>query len=642
MLSALRPSTISKASTEPTVSVIVRTAGDSARREVFKRALKSIQLQTGAKIETIVVFNGDCIDMSMVRWAQRQARTRCIILDGVDKAGATLLGRALVRTEFFAYLDDDDELLPGAIEYRVAKLTADPSLDCIATNGNYITENGTRRVFEETDSYRTLGLGESLLRAKNWLTSCGGLFRSSTVKTRYFKDLPAHREWTVIAYRISCDLNCVFDDENTYSVYSTENSQSKRETYIDTAIDSLGHMLAYARDPKHAGRLRRRQSDVHRAICSHYRVRRDFSRAWRAFWRALSSSGGWRHLPYSVLLLMRISHPVGDMLPANFAGRIVRRPGKYFSRAFWRMIVPQIIFRGKMRLLFALPSALRRMAGRRTSRVYVFPSDLGRFLWPEVYVAWKTFAMCDVTITDSPSDADFALAWHPATTYELQTQRIAELERSMRVLNARCNDIRKSTVGRTFREVFGYQIEVDPLTYCGTMLRKSEKNGAHDGTILDGPLTSADPDCVYQKLITNDTPKGIVEWRVFIVGGKPVTAYALYAPSDDRFDYHRERGEVVAIADIFDAAECDNIRRFNQRIGLDFGVLDVLRDPADQRIYIIDCNNTPTGPLPSLRTRDQLAIVRTVAREFAAAYLGRPSEVHADTRTASLPLEDQA
>lgn len=619
MLSALRSGISANATA--TATVVVRSAGESARCDLFKRALKSIHNQGGAIVDTIVVFNGANVDRSLVRWARRQVRTRCIVLDGPDKAAATYVGRALVRTEFFTYLDDDDELLPGAIAYRVRRMREDPSLDCVATNGHYITPDGVHPVFDATHVYREIGLSESILRAKNWLSSCGGLFRTSAVKSAYFKDLPRHREWTVIAYRLACDLNCTFDDEPTYRIYSTENSQSKRDTYIDASIESLEHMLRYAKDRKHAGKLRRRQSDAHRAICSYYRMRRDFGRAWRSFWRALAGSGGWRHLPYGVLLLMRISRPVEEVLPANFLSRLLRNPRKYFSKSFWGIVLPEVAFRGRMRLLFQLPSALRRISGRRTSRVYVFPSPMGKFLWPEVYVAWKTFAMCDVVPTASPKNADFAIAWHPSTSYEPDHEQIVSLERRVQVLNARCTDIRKSTVGRVFGEVFGYTLEVDPLTYTGQILRKSEKNGAHDAYIFQGPATETLPDHVYQRLVTNATPDGIAEWRVFIVNHEPVAAYTLYAPLHDRFDYHHERGEIARIDETFGVDECRKIRRFNERMGLDFGVLDILRDGTDGRIYISDCNNTPTGPLPTMNLEDQLSIVRTVARAFRAAYL---------------------
>jgi len=448
------------------------------------------------------------------------------------------------------------------------------------------------------------------------------------VRAEYFKDLPRHREWTVIAYRLACDLHCAFDDTQTHRINSTDNSQSKRDTYVDAAIDTLEHMLRYAKDPKHAGALRRRRSDAYQRICSHYRLQRDFTRAWSSFWRAVRGDGGWRYLPYSLLLVMRISRPVSEIIPSNLLRRTLRKPQKYFSKAFWRMIVPAVLVRGRLRLLYALPSAVRRSMGRRTLRAYVFPSALGSFLWPEVYIAWKTFAMCDVVLTDTPKGADFALAWHPSTTYEPETGRIDELNSMMRVLNARCTDISKSNVGRVFGEVFGYRIEVDPLTYTGAILRKSEKNGKHDGVILQGPLSEIEPDFVYQKLVTNSTPGGIAEFRVFIVDCKPVAAYTLYAPLHDRFDYHHERGAVTDVRDIFNADELAKIQRFNQSIGLDFGCLDVLRDPNESRIYIIDCNNTPTGPLPSLSTADQLKIVRTIANEFRVAYIDRAPQVN--------------
>ena len=51
-----------------------------------------------------------------------------------------------------------------------------------------------------------------------------------------------------------------------------------------------------------------------------------------------------------------------------------------------------------------------------------------------------------------------------------------------------------------------------------------------------------------------------------------------------------------------------------------FGVLDILRD-ADGRMYICDCNNTPTGPSRRLSLPVQLDVIKTVAQAFEKTYL---------------------
>lgn len=308
---------------------------------------------------------------------------------------------------------------------------------------------------------------------------------------------------------------------------------------------------------------------------------------------------------------------------ASLFARFVRNPQKYARLSFWRLIA----FRARIALhahaLYAVPTLLRRILGARPLRVYVFPLPMGYFQWPEVYVAWKTFWKCNVIMTTAqPERAHLAIAWKPATSYTFDEERVANLERSMRVINARCTDIRKSTVDNAHEAALGYSLAIDPLTYDGKIVRKSEKNGAHDGCVLQGPLTSTEPGYVYQRFVSYPTPDGFAEWRTFIVARRLVAAYVSYRPADDRFAAKHLRAHHIPLNDAFTADEQMQIQRFCDRIGLDFGVLDVLRDAAGGRMYVSDCNNTPTGPsLLSLTIRDQLRIMHVVASEFEQEYL---------------------
>ena len=49
-------------------------------------------------------------------------------------------------------------------------------------------------------------------------------------------------------------------------------------------------------------------------------------------------------------------------------------------------------------------------------------------------------------------------------------------------------DISKTRVDEAFSKVFGYSPMVDPRTHAGPLVRKSERNGAHDGEIIIGPV----------------------------------------------------------------------------------------------------------------------------------------------------------
>ncbi|MBV9270425.1 MAG: glycosyltransferase [Candidatus Eremiobacteraeota bacterium] len=324
----------------PRVTAILRSRGDRIRAGVFRRALRSILGQSGVSVTCIVIFNGDSYDPELLDWVQAQPNTRMVVLDSPDKAAATLMGRSMVNTDFFCFLDDDDEFLPGALCFAAGYLMEHPRIDCVATNGYFVEGDNVRILLEDAWRFAQDGYIPSLLRSRNWLASCGGMFRSATVGKKYFADLTRHREWTLIAFRIASDLNVEFVNRPTCRVYSIANSQSKRTTYVDAGVETLDAMLRWNRDSRNVPTLRKRQADAYRRAASYYRMQGDFGRAWRMLWNALGLPGGWRHLPYATLLLMRDLRPAVEVqrgltrfLPsrtpvASLADEIAQRTGE--------------------------------------------------------------------------------------------------------------------------------------------------------------------------------------------------------------------------------------------------------------------------------------------------------------------------
>jgi hypothetical protein len=309
------------------------------------------------------------------------------------------------------------------------------------------------------------------------------------------------------------------------------------------------------------------------------------------------------------------------MSTANLVYRLARNPRKYIRRDWWVPVLHHAWFRASAWTLYTLPFLLRSTA-RAPRRILVFPVPMDHYHPAQTYMAWKVFAACDLQI-HGPSVAgggDLAIAWNPTTRYELDPDLLAAAGTQARVLNARCTDIRKSTVARHFQAVFGYTLEIDPYTYSGTIVRKSENNGVRDETLVQGPLTQIEPGYLYQRFVSYPTSSGMAEWRLFIVGRRPAAVYRLCAPPDNRFKAGRHP-EMTTLEESFTSEECQKIAQFCENIGLDFGNLDVLRDPNDGRIYISDCNNTPTGPSRKLPVRDQLRMVRRIASAFRREYL---------------------
>ncbi len=304
----------------PAISVVMRSGGERSRMASFKRAVRSILSQTDVNVNVIVAFNGSACDPRLIEWARLQPRTRCVVLGGADKPGATLIGRVLVTGEFFCFLDDDDELLPGTLAYRAALMHKHADAACVATNGYYVVNGKRRRLFEDPERFRRSGYARSLVESNNWLASCGGMFRTDLVSSAYFRELPPHREWTVVAFRLASRLKVQFEDTPTYCIYDTESSESKKESYMRHAVEICEDMLRWNTDPRHVSMILRRQGHAYRAMCSHYRLNNDFPRAWQAYWKAIRSQGGWTHIPYAVLLLLRSTRPAAHF-SLKFAAR---------------------------------------------------------------------------------------------------------------------------------------------------------------------------------------------------------------------------------------------------------------------------------------------------------------------------------
>ncbi|MBV8069643.1 MAG: glycosyltransferase, partial [Acidobacteriaceae bacterium] len=139
---------------------------------------------------------------------------------------AILFGRQLCKTEYFCFLDDDDVLLPAALATRL-KAIQDEQADVVVTSG--IGTDGTRTLLDPV-AVRADPLGEFLKR--NWLTSCAGLYRASTVTDVFFKDLLNYLEWSCVAIRLlESGKKLIFHEAITYQLFDTANSASKQLTF---------------------------------------------------------------------------------------------------------------------------------------------------------------------------------------------------------------------------------------------------------------------------------------------------------------------------------------------------------------------------------------------------------------------------
>ena len=294
-----------------TVTAIIPTTCDSSRGPSLRRAILSIVDQVPDNGLILVVANGDRIDEAVVRMAQEFPRTRVERLEKASVAKAQQLGRRLVRTEYFCFLDDDDEYLPGAVTTRLNEIHADSSVDVVVTNGFEDVDNSYRTRVEFPEAARTDPL-RALLQ-ENWLASCGGFFRTQSVTPDYFDGRTCFLEWTLLAYKLASNLVIRFIDVPTYRIHSSHDSASKSQDYREAQPRVLATIANLDLPPDVRRAVKSKISNAEHSLSTYFLRQGDLKQAVCHHVRSLGSYSGLKFLPYSrKLLRIRPNGWMGD------------------------------------------------------------------------------------------------------------------------------------------------------------------------------------------------------------------------------------------------------------------------------------------------------------------------------------------
>lgn len=203
------------------------------------------------------------------------------------------------------------------------------------------------------------------------------------------------------------------------------------------------------------------------------------------------------------------------------------------------------------------------------------------------------------------------IAWDPYTV--VPARALARLPAN--AINRACVDVRKSVVDAAWANVAGYGVTVDPLTWTGPLVVKSEDNGMHDGRLVEGPLARRRAGFVYQRFIdTREGGRATVQ-RCFVVGSDCPLVLDASRPERNLFEAVASAVARPA-AEVFSAAELELILRFAAQIGMEYGEIDVVRDRQSGLIYAVDANRTPLAG-PGMRTLRAADVYEPLAAALA-------------------------
>jgi hypothetical protein len=206
----------------------------------------------------------------------------------------------MVDTKWFAELDDDDILLPGALAERVQALHERPDLDAVISNGFRRDAAGDTPsiadvLLVERDPLRALVFGGSY-----WLLPGSWLCRTDTVGPEFFEHMPSFRECTYLAVRLASTRRITFLQRPSVIWHAdTPQSESKSQAYAVAGEPAVRRILELDLPSDVRAALRRTLSHASHANAHLYLNEGRLRNAWRWHLRSLRQPGGWRRLPYT-------------------------------------------------------------------------------------------------------------------------------------------------------------------------------------------------------------------------------------------------------------------------------------------------------------------------------------------------------
>jgi len=185
-----------------------------------------------------------------------------------------------------------------------------------------------------------------------------------------------------------------------------------------------------------------------------------------------------------------------------------------------------------------------------------------------------------------------------------------------------CNaDADKHRLADHFVRVFRYPLGVEP-TFTGDVVRKSPRNGAHDGQVVRGPIAAPTRDSVYQHLINNHTSDNrVIDLRVPFIGGISPVCWIKCRPIEKRFAPQATWARLASADELFSQDEQALLTRFCDEVHLEYGELDVLRDVQSDSIYVVDVNPTPHPLTTGIEADEWKLAVHAMAVQFREAFL---------------------
>jgi glycosyltransferase involved in cell wall biosynthesis len=290
------------------LNVIIRTLADRARKSGLQRAIESVQAITSVRAHAIVVANGSRYDPELLDSLQSRGDLTLVYMEEPSAGKARVLGRSYVAAPYFMYLDDDDELIPEALDSVLKEHFASvekPRWDVLVTN-RLCELDGALAV-----EYSNLALAAAepmaMLLNENWLSPGASIFATQAVNSELIDVGRDHHEWTHIGFRLAYrDYKLKFVDIATAVYRDTELSLSKLKRHEEQELDMLRALAQESvADSDTAALIDRKYRNLLHVMAARSLDKREYKQAWRYHLKSMCPPHTFRYILFSREFLFR-------------------------------------------------------------------------------------------------------------------------------------------------------------------------------------------------------------------------------------------------------------------------------------------------------------------------------------------------
>lgn len=283
---------------ELSVAVIIPTMCTSARANLLERAIDSIFLNKELLIQVIVVVNGDKFDKDLVQRLMNDNRLLILKQVTANVSMARLYGLSNSDSEYFCFLDDDDEFLPNALMLRANYLHGHPEIDVVVTNG-VIHQGDSSVPFINEDEYKDINI-ELAISHMNWFASPASMFRAKSVDRELFNFNLRYFEWTyLLLLLVEYKIKIQYVAHKTFIKYeNNKDSVSKSIEYAKAWPDFLLSLGGMKLPSKIRKILDKKYIDALHGLSEIYLHEGNVKDAWSTHLKCIKK-GGWSYLSYT-------------------------------------------------------------------------------------------------------------------------------------------------------------------------------------------------------------------------------------------------------------------------------------------------------------------------------------------------------